>query len=325
MGNCLLSAEQQYSPWAAERRKPSNGRQIYVMQGNVYWEPIEIEILNIRNLTLSSYEDLEHADLSWAAAAGRQRSYNTGESYSGVNAFSLGILSRVNGYTDGRWMTSQRAERLGRTVLPGAPKCTVIKPRIREVERKDGEVVKKLVGFWQAEVYNACVLDVPIRRERETCYFLNDVVEKLLSCSDSKIVDDGYGIYSWQSDIIHLPDKRKLPLNRYYSEILRMLVRSTGSSERADRTNSYWQYIPRVAEEVIVELGAQMLGGRLGIEVKPSSVKECSDAKRGRIRDWLRDCEVSEFSLILTKASEACEWLYAHYCNALGGAAVVSC
>ena len=108
-------------PGAAERRKPSNGRQIYVMQGNVYWEPIEIEILNIRNLTLSSYEDLEHADLSWAAAAGRQRSYNTGESYSGVNAFSLGILSRVNGYTDGRWMTSQRAERLGRTVLPGAP------------------------------------------------------------------------------------------------------------------------------------------------------------------------------------------------------------
>lgn len=265
---------------------------------------------NIMTFFRVGYEQgLSACDMPFVSAAGRQYSVKMKRPYHGLNAFLLGAISESRGYADNRWITEAQAHQLGRWLIPGAEKfgVSVFYPVSADITMPDGTVEKRFRGYREYVVYNASLLNRPLPHED----FEEGNVDELIKSSPAPVFFFGRDAYYRKSDdYIVLPKRRSFSSTAaYYGALLRQMVSSTKTKERCDRENNYFFSNSYSAEEMICEIGTALLGARLNLPVR---IKTCA-GKTTELSSWLSQCDPSEFSVVLTKATEAADYLYNLY------------
>ena len=214
-----------------------------------------------------------------------------GERYRGVNAFLLGMRAALTGYTSPYWMTFQQARLMEACVRKGERSSVVVyygtaKTRAAEgggdADRPgsdkgddgdgDGGAYRFLKSY---RVFNAAQIDgLDARFHPEPESDATDGPQPIPACEaffDAIGADVSVGgdraCYVPGSDRIHVPPIERFEgAERYYATLGHEHVHRTKAKDRLDRSFgvSAFGNEAYAKEELVAELGAALLGQRLG-------------------------------------------------------------
>lgn len=225
-----------------------------------------------------------HASWNCGMAGMPRNAY--GKEYRGVNVILLGLKGRKSPW----WFTFRKAKELGGNVRKGERGTTVVfNKHTQFIERgEDGEAivgddgVPRLRSFFLARcftVFNAEQIDgLPDKyKGAAEGAWENDVVPHEAAAGIWALYEDApkvshhdcfYPSYSPTRDEITIPEpKRFKSTEEYYATLFHEGCHSTGHKKRLDRDMGGGFGSDKYAfEELVAEIGAQMLCQRCGIE-----------------------------------------------------------
>lgn len=248
-----------------------------------------------------------------AGAAALPLRYN-GEVYRGVNVLMLWAFAEISGFSSERWMTFRQAAELGGSVRKGSKCARSVYYGTFEKEGDPTEGApetgdsKTHIPFAKCNnVFNADQIDgLP-----EEFYILPEPARDLGTEPDAKLetffASTGADIvtsaeprayYRPSTDQVHMPPIATfIDAARYYGVLGHELTHWTGSTTRLDRIKTYNDRSAYAFEELVAEIGACILGVKLGIEPE-------FDQSAAYIENWLAALKKDK-SLIFKAASEA--------------------
>ncbi|MGF7151309.1 antirestriction protein ArdC [Sphingomonas zeicaulis] len=204
---------------------------------------------------------------------------HNGERYRGINVLLLTMSAQINGYAGGTWMTYRQAQDLGGQVRRGEKATPIVYFKMLERERtntRTGETEDYLIPMLKSySVFNVDQIDgLPERfypapvalitgKERDT------VAEAAIRSSGASIREDGgdRAFYRPSTDSIHLPAfDRFHTVGGYLATMAHEVIHWTGAKTRLDRRGGETFGDKAYAfEELVAEIGAAFICGRLGI------------------------------------------------------------
>ncbi|MGR3435778.1 MAG: ArdC family protein [Shimia sp.] len=222
----------------------------------------------------------------WRMAGGGVPLRHGGEGYRGINAFLLGMRAALMGYTSPYWMTFQQARSMDACVRKGERSSVVVyygtarakgaeadQDRPQSNEGVDGQDSYRFLKSYR--VFNAAQIDgLDARFHPETEGDPADGPQPIPSCEaffDAIAADVSVGgdraCYAPGSDRIHMPPLEQFEsAERYYATLGHEHVHRTKAKDRLDRSFgvSTFGNEAYAKEELVAELGAALLGQRLG-------------------------------------------------------------
>ena len=224
----------------------------------------------------------------WRMAGGGVPLRHGGEGYRGINAFLLGMRSALMGYTSPYWMTFQQARSMDACVRKGERSSVVVyygtarakgedgdaeQDRSRSDEGSDGQDSYRFLKSYR--VFNATQidgLDPHFHPEPEgdpadgpqpipACEAFFDAIGADVSVGGDR------ACYMPGSDRIHMPPLERFEsAERYYATLGHEHTHRTKAKDRLDRSFgvSIFGNEAYAKEELVAELGAALLGQRLG-------------------------------------------------------------
>jgi|688.fasta_scaffold08095_4 antirestriction protein ArdC/DNA polymerase III epsilon subunit-like protein len=218
----------------------------------------------------------------WTGGGFLPTSVATGKTYEGSNILVLWAAMEKNGWTDNRFLTYNKAEKLGGNIRRGEKGTQVIHwPQIfKEVEKPDGTkekvrvyrppTIRTVFNVEQAENIDlpAIVKGEPIPvTEGETA-----ILEAYKDKPEILFVAQDQAFYSPIDDIIKLPQREQFKSEQsFFETLVHELAHSTGHRSRLDRTellDNYGKHLEsRGEEELIAEITVALVAGRLGVKI----------------------------------------------------------
>lgn len=198
-----------------------------------------------------------------------------GEEYRGINVLMLWATAASKGYVSARWMTYRQAQELGGQVRKGEKSATVVKYGTIDREGDDGE--ERVVPYCRAyRVFNADQVEgLPeayyIRPDppRDLGTTTDPRLEAFFAATGAMIItsEDPRAYYELSRDRIHMPPIATFfSASGYYGTLAHELTHWTGSDARLARIKRFADRKAYAFEELVAEIGACMLGVRLGVE-----------------------------------------------------------
>ena len=218
----------------------------------------------------------------WTGGGFLPTSVATGKTYEGSNILVLWAAMEKNGWTDNRFLTYNKAEKLGGNIRRGEKGTQVIHwPQIfKEVEKPDGTkekvrvyrppTIRTVFNVEQAENIDlpAIVKGEPIPvTEGETA-----ILEAYKDKPEILFVAQDQAFYSPIEDIIKLPQREQFKSEQsFFETLVHELAHSTGHKSRLDRQellDNYGKHLEsRGEEELIAEITVALVAGRLGVKI----------------------------------------------------------
>jgi len=218
----------------------------------------------------------------WTGGGFLPTSVATGKTYEGSNILVLWAAMEKNGWTDNRFLTYKKAEKLGGNIRRGEKGTQVIHwPQIfKEVEKPDGTkekvrvyrppTIRTVFNVEQAENIDlpAIVKGEPIPvTEGETA-----ILEAYKDKPEILFVAQDQAFYSPIDDIIKLPQREQFKSEQsFFETLVHELAHSTGHKSRLDRQellDNYGKHLEsRGEEELIAEITVALVAGRLGVKI----------------------------------------------------------
>ena len=236
---------------------------------------------------------LEKGDLPWRqpwrTAGGGVPLRHGGEGYRGINAFLLGLRAAMMGYTSPYWMTFQQARSMGACVRKGERSSIVVyygtgkakgdeagegvQPEAGDSGEGEGGAYRFLKSY---RVFNAGQIDgLDARYHPE---LEGDPANGPVPIPECEAFFDAIGAdveiggdracYIPSLDRIHMPPLERFEnAPRYYATLGHEHVHRTKTKDRLDRSfgTSTFGGEAYAKEELVAELGAVLLGQRLGV------------------------------------------------------------
>lgn len=239
---------------------------------------------------------------------------HNGEPYRGVNILMLWASAEISGFTSERWMTFKQALDLGGSIIKGS-KCArsvfygMFEKDDQQAEHttKDADGKTRIPFAKCNNVFNADQIEgLP-----EEFYILPEPARDLGTQADPELdrffANTGADIvttteprayYRPSTDQVHMPPIATFfEAARYYGVLGHELTHWTGGSKRLDRIARYCDRSAYAFEELVAEIGACILGVKLGIEPD-------FDQSAAYIENWLEALK-NDKGLIFKAASEA--------------------
>lgn len=239
---------------------------------------------------------------------------HNGEPYRGVNILMLWASAEISGFTSERWMTFKQAIDLGGSVIKGS-KCArsvfygTFEKDVSQTEHvTEGVEGKSRIPFAKCNnVFNADQIEgLP-----DAFYILPEPARDLGTRADPELeaffaktgadivtTTEPRAYYRPSTDQVHMPPIATFfEAARYYGVLGHELTHWTGGSKRLDRTARYNDRSAYAFEELVAEIGACILGVKLGIEPD-------FDQSAAYIENWLEALK-NDKGLIFKAASEA--------------------
>jgi antirestriction protein ArdC len=218
----------------------------------------------------------------WTGGGFLPTSVATGKTYEGSNILVLWAAMEKNGWTDNRFLTYNKAEKLGGNIRRGEKGTQVIHwPQIfKEVEKPDG--TKEKVRVYQPpkirtvfNVEQAENIDLPAIVKGEPIPITEGETAILEAYKDKPeilFVAQDQAFYSPIDDIIKLPQREQFKSEQsFFETLVHELAHSTGHRSRLDRTellDNYGKHLEsRGEEELIAEITVALVAGRLGVKI----------------------------------------------------------
>lgn len=234
----------------------------------------------------------------------------SGRDYRGINVLILWATAEVRGYTQGIWATYQQWQELGAQVRKGEKSTEVVlwKPTERK-QTNDEEPNSEATEIRQGLIARGyCVFNVaqvdgyepPATPELSSEQRLVHAERFFDSLRLNLSTGGDRAFYNMATDTIHLPEfKRFHAPELYYSTLAHECVHWTGSPARLNRqlANRFGNEA-YAAEELIAELGAAFLSGRVGTFAIPC------ERHASYVASWLKLFR-SDPRAIFTAASQA--------------------
>jgi antirestriction protein ArdC len=221
---------------------------------------------------------LEAGAKPWARDwAGGMQLRATGQEYRGINQLLLSMTAMEGGYSSPYWLTFKQALELGGNVRKGERSTEIVFYKKLTVEDRDaaeGEERQKQIPLLRSfRVFNASQCDgLP---ERFTAAALatpgkerDAAAEAALRSSGAVIREGGtQAFYSPSSDHVQMPPFELFnSVGGFLATLAHELTHWTGHGSRLDRIKGSPFGSPNYArEELIAEIGAAFVCGRLGI------------------------------------------------------------
>lgn len=234
----------------------------------------------------------------WIGTGGGAPRRVTGDTYRGVNAFTLGLIGWAHGYQSPHWMTFKQATDLGGGVRKGEKSSPVVFYKQLEVERDrgdaaDGDGERDTIRMARLyRVFNVDQIDgLPDRFAVPAAPELpakerNEAAEAVLRATGAKIEEDGgnRAFYNIMADSVHLPRFAWfLSTDDYLATMAHELCHWTGAKHRLDRPQLNRFGTPAYAEEELVaEIGSAFVCNALGI------AGDHIESHAGYVESWLQ-------------------------------------
>ncbi len=217
----------------------------------------------------------------------------TGQQYQGINVLLLWMASQARHYTGSTWMTFKQARDLGGMVRKGEKATRIVfykQLTVGDREAPEGsDETKKIPMLRTYAVFNVDQIDdLPEKYRLQNVEPLPGITrdsqrEAVLRATGADIREGGASAYYMPgSDHVQMPDfERFTSASGYLATLAHELVHWTGHKSRLDRfgANTRTDY---AAEELVAELGAAMVGARLGI------IGEHIDNHAAYLAHWLK-------------------------------------
>lgn len=244
---------------------------------------------------------MERDGLRWTqgwAAPHPAHNFKTGHVYTGTNTFTTGLWMMASGQSDPRFLTFKQARELGGGVRKGAKGIPIVfyGTFVREDDgNPDGEERRsrfaKISYVFHAsdiEGIDFPAIDLTAESERQR----NERVDRFVAGTGVPIKNAPSAFYRESEDAIHIPPISSFQPamgvsaeELYYSVLLHELIHFTGPAKRLGR-ECYLEYHKakpaRALEELIAEIGAVMLGQRLGVVTEPR------EDNAAYVQSWIR-------------------------------------
>lgn len=239
----------------------------------------------------------------------------SGKKYSGVNVLLLGIASWD--YASPYWLTFKQATQLGGHVKKGEKSTQIVfvKRYVKKYEDENGDEDTRTINMLRYyKVFNAEQCEgIKHKRlekvETEPWTMDNDKVEKcekIWNEWDEKpglTFNSGKAYYNPSKDKIGMPKKETFVAGEeYFSTLYHEMIHSTGHKKRLDRKSisdlCVFGSTNYSEEELIAEIGAAFLCGRVGIENKTI------DNSAAYIGQWLKKLQ-DDKRMVISAASKA--------------------
>lgn len=244
--------------------------------------------------------------------------------YKGRNILKTFNAALVNEYNDPRWVTFKQAQDEGWKIKPGA-KSIILEKWIFEKEEKqknpetgkeekvkiklDTPVPNYFRVFNARDVEGIPPLDLKPLEKNETLR----IAEEFIKSSKVPIIETA------QPDAFYTPsrDKILIPLREtfesqesYLATVLHEMVHSTGKELNRDIINTFGTE-KYAKEELVAELGAMMLQGKLGIKLEDNHI----DNHGAYLQSWIKVLknDFNELFKASIEAEKASELLYNRY------------
>ncbi|UWQ19784.1 ArdC family protein [Jannaschia sp. M317] len=224
----------------------------------------------------------------WRIAGGGVPLRHGGEGYRGINAFLLGMRAALMGYTSPYWMTFQQTRAMDACVRKGEKSSVVVyygTAKAKDAggnaegecspsdERSDGTDSYRFLKSYR--VFNAAQIDgLDARFHPEPEGDPTDGPEPIPAChaffdaiGAEVAVGGDRACYVPSLDRIHMPPFQRFDSGeRYYATLGHEHVHRTKAPDRLDRSfgASTFGNEAYAKEELVAELGAALLGQRLG-------------------------------------------------------------
>ncbi len=213
----------------------------------------------------------------WMAIGTGQPLRVTGEPYRGINVLLLWLAADANGYRGQHWMTFNQAKEFGASVRKGEKGTRIVffKSLTLTGENEAGETEERNVPLLRTyTVFNADQIDgLPARFNLAPVQLVGGIerdqqAEAALRSCGAQIREQGTrAFYAPGPDVVTMPDFGLFTsASGYLATLAHELCHWTGHKSRLDRdmtgrfgTKDY------AREEMVAELGAAMVGARLGI------------------------------------------------------------
>lgn len=228
------------------------------------------------------------------------------EEYRGINVLMLWARASAEGYTSARWMTYRQAQELGGQVRKGETSTTVVKYGTIEKEDEDGDA-QRLPYCRAYRVFNADQIEgladaFYIRPEppRDLGTKTDPELEAFFARSGARIEisDQPQAFYDIRRDVIHMPPVATFHAAQgYYGTLAHELTHWTGADTRLERFKRFSDRKAYAFEELVAEIGACMLGVRIGVE-------PAFDQSAAYVEGWLQAMK-DDKRAIFRAASEA--------------------
>ena len=239
---------------------------------------------------------------------------HNGEAYRGINIVMLWASAEINGFSSERWMTFKQAAELGGSVRKGS-KCarSVFYGTFEKEEAQtgDGAVAdegKTRIPFAKCNnVFNVDQIDdlsdefyVLPEPVRDLGTETDPELEAFFARTGAEIVtsDEPRAYYCHATDQIHMPPIHTfISAARYFGTLGHETIHWSGIDTRLGRNKRHKNRAERAKEEMCAEIGACILGVKLGIEPD-------FEQSAAYIASWLEALK-NDKALIFKAASDA--------------------
>ena len=243
---------------------------------------------------------------------GAPRNLLSDAAYRGINAFLLSSIGVYNGYNSPYWLTYKQAKDRGGFVYKGESGIPVIfwKPIISLDETDDGEQVES-VHYMTPRYYTVFNVEQcdgisypTIELPQGKCDPIASAEWLITAWADKPDIRFGGGkaFYLPSSDVVQLPAQETfITPEHYYSTLFHELIHSTGHTKRIGRPSVMHPLFGShdySKEELIAEMGAAMLCGKVGIEV--ATIRDSASY----IASWLNVLK-SDHKVVIQAAGQA--------------------
>ena len=249
----------------------------------------------------------------WLSAGLLATSASTGKPYRGINQFLLGLETFLEGYQSPFWATFKQIQALGGRVKKGSSSTSVVFWKLLERDGDD-ESTTKIPVMRYFNVFNLDQTDgveLPEKlAELERSRFKLEPVKvdegvelAVKSYVDPPVIEHVPGdraYYQPSEDVINLPSLKQFEQPEgYASTLFHELVHSTGHESRLNRLDDKARFgcESYAQEELVAEIGAQMLGANVGVDV---SIEQSA----AYVQSWLKVLQ-DDRSLIVKAAQQA--------------------
>jgi len=229
----------------------------------------------------------------WQGAALTMPRRITGEQYQGINVVLLWMAAQERGFAGHTWMTFRQALELGGAVRKGEKGtriCFFKKLTVKDRDAApDSDETKQIPMLRTYTVFNVDQIDdLPEKYRLQNVQPLPGIErdsdrEAALRATGADIREGGTrAFYQPTADFVQMPDfERFTSASGFLATLAHELVHWTGHKSRLDRfgPNTRTGY---AFEELVAELGAAMVGARLGI------VGEHIDNHAAYIASWAK-------------------------------------
>lgn len=248
----------------------------------------------------------------WASADSWPLNLKSGKPYRGVNVFMLACAGMEHGYTSQYWLTYKQAKERGGNVRKGEKSelivfWTKLKKTEKQSDGSDKDKIFQCLRYYRVFNVEQCDgIEYPKPTPNDHTFNPIAAADGVWSGYDGRpTLDHGGGSahYRPTDDHIQMPESSAFRSDEaYYSTLFHEAIHSTGHKSRLDRLHktkfAAFGSSEYSREELIAEMGAAMLCGRVGIfdPVEDNSV--------AYIAGWLKALR-GDSKLVVTAAAQA--------------------